>query len=115
MNAGPREDSTRVGSAGVVRRQAVDVSPFRRVNQALYLIAIGVSSLRQCVALGTETISSRLVRPLSAPSRPLLSAWLMRSSTQQRYATLVDLLRRALCSLLQRVGLIQQLRHQEEG
>eukprot|EP00754_Rhynchopus_humris_P050291 Rhum_TRINITY_DN8886_c0_g1::Rhum_TRINITY_DN8886_c0_g1_i1::g.30170::m.30170/K02989/RP-S5e, RPS5; small subunit ribosomal protein S5e len=31
--AGAREDSTRVGSAGVVRRQAVDVSPLRRVNQ----------------------------------------------------------------------------------
>merc|ERR1719420_1844446 len=32
-NGGPREDSTRIGSAGVVRRQAVDVSPLRRVNQ----------------------------------------------------------------------------------
>lgn len=32
-NAGPREDSTRIGSAGTVRRQAVDVSPLRRVNQ----------------------------------------------------------------------------------
>ena len=42
--AGPREDSTRVGSAGVVRRQAVDVSPFRRVNQALYLITQGARS-----------------------------------------------------------------------
>merc|ERR1712196_740550 len=27
INAGPREDSCRVGSAGVVRRQAVDISP----------------------------------------------------------------------------------------
>ncbi len=42
INAGPREDSTRIGSAGVVRRQAVDVSPFRRVNQAIYLISHGV-------------------------------------------------------------------------
>ena len=40
-NSGPREDSTRVGSAGVVRRQAVDVSPFRRVNQAIYLMTTG--------------------------------------------------------------------------
>ncbi|CAK0886445.1 unnamed protein product [Prorocentrum cordatum] len=40
-NGGPREDSTRVGSAGVVRRQAVDVSPLRRVNQAIYLICTG--------------------------------------------------------------------------
>eukprot|EP00286_Rhodomonas_abbreviata_P021388 CAMPEP_0181314684 /NCGR_PEP_ID=MMETSP1101-20121128/14952_1 /TAXON_ID=46948 /ORGANISM="Rhodomonas abbreviata, Strain Caron Lab Isolate" /LENGTH=194 /DNA_ID=CAMNT_0023421799 /DNA_START=23 /DNA_END=607 /DNA_ORIENTATION=+ len=41
VNAGPREDSTRVGSAGIVRRQAVDVSPFRRVNEALHLITQG--------------------------------------------------------------------------
>jgi len=39
--AGPREDSTRIGSGGVVRKQAVDVSPLRRVNQAIYLISQG--------------------------------------------------------------------------
>ena len=57
-NGGPRDDSTRVGSAGVVRRQAADVSPFRRVKQAVYLICTGArnSSLRnftsiaQCLA-----------------------------------------------------------------
>lgn len=41
INSGPREDSTRVGSAGVVRRQAVDVSPIRRVNEAIYLMTTG--------------------------------------------------------------------------
>jgi small subunit ribosomal protein S5e len=41
VNAGPREDSTRIGAGGIVRRQAVDVSPFRRVNQAIYQIGIG--------------------------------------------------------------------------
>ena len=41
MKSGPREDSTRIGSMGVVRRQAVDVSPLRRVNQAIYLICTG--------------------------------------------------------------------------
>lgn len=43
INTGPREDSTRIGSAGTVRRQAVDVSPLRRVNQAVSLLTIGVS------------------------------------------------------------------------
>merc|ERR1712098_820372 len=43
-NSGPREDSCRVGSAGVVRLQAVDVSPMRRVNKALYMMAKGVRS-----------------------------------------------------------------------
>ena len=41
MKAGPREDSTRVGTAGIVRRQAVDVSPLRRVNTAITLITTG--------------------------------------------------------------------------
>ena len=38
---GPREDSTRVGSGGVVRRQAVDVAPMRRVNEAIYMMCKG--------------------------------------------------------------------------
>ena len=56
--AGPREDSTRVGTAGVVRRQAVDVSPMRRVNEAIYLICKGareasfrnIKSIAECLA-----------------------------------------------------------------
>ena len=39
INSGPREDSTRIGRAGTVRRQAVDVSPLRRVNQVLRICA----------------------------------------------------------------------------
>mmetsp|Transcript_969 Transcript_969/g.3522 ORF Transcript_969/g.3522 Transcript_969/m.3522 type:complete len:196 (+) Transcript_969:68-655(+) len=59
MNSGPREDSTRVGSAGTARRQAVDVSPLRRVNQAIYLLTTGarkasfrnIKSIGECLAL----------------------------------------------------------------
>jgi len=58
INASPREDSTRVGSGGVVRRQAVDVSPMRRVNQAIYLITQGaraaafrnIKTIAECLA-----------------------------------------------------------------
>ncbi|KAG2377635.1 hypothetical protein C9374_009151 [Naegleria lovaniensis] len=58
QNGGPREDSTRIGTAGVVRRQAVDVSPLRRVNVAIYLITQGareasfrtIKSLAECLA-----------------------------------------------------------------
>jgi small subunit ribosomal protein S5e len=39
--AGPREDSTRIGSGGAVKKTAVDVSPLRRVNMGLYLITTG--------------------------------------------------------------------------
>jgi len=57
-NGGPREDSCRVGSSGTVRRQAVDVSPIRRVNQAIYLICTGarlaafrsIKSIPECLA-----------------------------------------------------------------
>ena len=45
VNTGPREDSTRIGSQGTVRRQAVDVSPLRRVNQAISLLTTGVSGV----------------------------------------------------------------------
>eukprot|EP00341_Mesodinium_pulex_P009965 CAMPEP_0116913516 /NCGR_PEP_ID=MMETSP0467-20121206/16748_1 /TAXON_ID=283647 /ORGANISM="Mesodinium pulex, Strain SPMC105" /LENGTH=196 /DNA_ID=CAMNT_0004589741 /DNA_START=14 /DNA_END=604 /DNA_ORIENTATION=- len=55
---GPREDSTRIGAAGIVRRQAVDVAPFRRVNQAIYLMSIGardaafrtIKTIAECLA-----------------------------------------------------------------
>jgi len=58
INGGPREDSTRVGSAGVVRRQAVDVSPLRRVNLAVYLMTQGarksafrsIKTIAECLA-----------------------------------------------------------------
>ena len=56
--AGPREDSTRIGTGGVVRKQAVDVSPMRRVNLAIYLITQGArehshksqKSIAECLA-----------------------------------------------------------------
>jgi len=58
INSGPREDSTRIGSAGTVRRQAVDVSPLRRVNQAIYLLTTGaresafrnIKTIAECLA-----------------------------------------------------------------
>lgn len=64
INTGPREDSTRIGSQGTVRRQAVDVSPLRRVNQSITLLTTGVSS--DCFGrIGTElmlTISRKRCR-----------------------------------------------------
>ena len=57
-NASPREDSTRVGNAGNAKRQAVDVSPLRRINQALFLMTSGcrnaafrnAKTLAECLA-----------------------------------------------------------------
>lgn len=61
INSGPREDSTRIGSAGTVRRQAVDVSPLRRVNQALYLLTTGA---REASFRNIRTISECLADEL---------------------------------------------------
>ncbi|KAK2964684.1 putative 40S ribosomal protein S5 [Blattamonas nauphoetae] len=60
-NSGPREDSTRIGSGGVVRRQSVDVSPLRRVNQAITLLCNGA---RNASFRSTKTISECLADEL---------------------------------------------------
>ncbi|KAL2940003.1 40S ribosomal protein S5-2 [Bienertia sinuspersici] len=52
------KNATRIGSAGVVRRQAVDISPIRRVNQAIYLLTTGaresafrnIKTIAECLA-----------------------------------------------------------------
>ncbi|KAK8649348.1 hypothetical protein V6N13_130078 [Hibiscus sabdariffa] len=50
----PCEDATRIGSADVVRRQAVDISHLRRVNQAIYLLTICareyIKTIAKCLA-----------------------------------------------------------------
>merc|ERR1711935_381276 len=64
VQGGAREDSTRIGSGGTVRRQAVDVSPLRRVNQAVYLICKGSreacfrSHKSMCEVLADEIIAA---------------------------------------------------------
>merc|ERR1711934_612019 len=58
VNSGPREDSCRIGSAGVVRRRAIDVSPLRRVNTAIHLLTTGardsafrnIKTIAECLA-----------------------------------------------------------------
>ena len=61
INSGPREDSTRIGSAGTVRRQAVDVSPLRRVNLAIWLLTTGA---REAAFRNMKTIAECLADEL---------------------------------------------------
>ena len=67
-NSGPREDSTRIGRAGTVRRQAVDVSPLRRVNQAIWLLCTGETNRLS----SARWMTSRVV--YSSP--PWLVSWI---------------------------------------
>ncbi|QPG74160.1 ribosomal protein S5 [Brettanomyces nanus] len=61
VNTGAREDTTRIGSAGAVRRQAVDVSPLRRVDQAISLLTIGA---REAAFRNIKTIAECLAEEL---------------------------------------------------
>lgn len=74
INSGPREDSTRIGRQGTVRRQAVDVSPMRRVNQAIWLLCNGarqasfrnIKTIAECLAdelINAAKVSSSLSLP----------------------------------------------------
>lgn len=58
VNSGPREDSARIGRGGAIKRTSVDVSPVRRLNIALFLLAKGIreaamkniKSFAECIA-----------------------------------------------------------------
>jgi len=69
INSGPREDSTRIGRAGTVRRQAVDVSPLRRVNQAIWLLCTGAreSSFRNIKTIA-ECLADELINAAKGSS-----------------------------------------------
>merc|ERR1712157_511816 len=68
VQGGAREDSTRIGSGGTVRRQAVDVSPLRRVNQAIYLICKGSreSAYRAHKSM-SETLADEIINASKGP------------------------------------------------
>merc|ERR1712038_2047287 len=66
INSGPREDSTRIGRAGTVRRQAVDVSPLRRGNQAIWLLCTGA---REALSVTLRALLSASVTSSSMPPR----------------------------------------------
>eukprot|EP01017_Pseudomicrothorax_dubius_P026039 TRINITY_DN2874_c0_g1_i1.p2 TRINITY_DN2874_c0_g1~~TRINITY_DN2874_c0_g1_i1.p2 ORF type:complete len:212 (-),score=64.56 TRINITY_DN2874_c0_g1_i1:115-750(-) len=70
INGGAREDSTRIGSGGQVKKQAVDVSPLRRVNQAIYLISIGVrESAMKNVKSVAEVLADELIAAAKGDSK----------------------------------------------
>eukprot|EP01092_Planopodium_desertum_P005625 TRINITY_DN2353_c0_g1_i1.p1 TRINITY_DN2353_c0_g1~~TRINITY_DN2353_c0_g1_i1.p1 ORF type:complete len:215 (-),score=54.88 TRINITY_DN2353_c0_g1_i1:86-673(-) len=78
-NSGPREDSTRVGSAGTVRRQAVDVSPLRRVNQAIYLLTTGA---REAAFRNIKTMAECLADELIYASKGTSSSYAIKKKDE---------------------------------
>ena len=143
INCGPREDSTRVGGGGAVRRQACDVSPIRRVNTAIYLITTGareasfrnIKTIAECLAdeiMNAAKVrrpqASRLPECLAsgggcsgwpprpaAPRRPCSGSGRELLPPPSRVFLACSLLTPHVASLLSCAGLVEQLRHQEEG
>ena len=121
INCGPREDSTRVGGGGAVRRQACDVSPIRRVNTAIYLITTGA---REASFRNIKTIAECLADEIMNAAKVRTSSTTTALKRPRRQAALLLLLLAVcaapLCSPLVPLasrppGLVEQLCHQEEG
>ena len=65
---GAREDSTRIGKGGAVRRQAVDCSPLRRIQIALYLMHKGAmeAAFRSLKSI-QETFADEIINCAKGP------------------------------------------------
>ncbi|KAJ5070982.1 40S ribosomal protein S5 [Anaeramoeba ignava] len=78
-NAGPREDTTRVGKGGVARRQSVDVSPLRRVNMAIGFITSGA---RTSAFRNTKTIAECLADEIILAAQGSLNSSSMKKKNE---------------------------------
>jgi small subunit ribosomal protein S5e len=79
INSGPREDSTRIGSAGTVRRQAVDVAPLRRVNQAIWLLTTGA---REAAFRNIKTIAECLADELMNAAKGSVNSYAIKKKDE---------------------------------
>ena len=72
-NGGAREDSTRIQMGGVIKRQAVDVAPLRRVNQAIYFMCLGAreASFRKIKSIA-ECLAEEIMNCAKVSSPPLI-------------------------------------------
>ena len=98
INGGPREDATRIGSAGVVRRQAVDVSPLRRVNQAIWLITTGA---REAAFRNIKTMAECLADELINAAKGSSNSYAIKKKDEiERVAVSIDCLLHAFYLLI---------------
>lgn len=78
-NGGPREDSARTGSGGTAKKSAVDVSPFRRINMALYLMSVGA---RKASFRNIRAMSECLADEIIACSQASVSSYAIRKKDE---------------------------------
>ena len=77
--AGPREDSTRIGSGGAVKKTSVDVSPLRRINMGMYLIATGA---REAAFRNSRNIAECLADEFIATAQGSNSSYSLRKKEE---------------------------------
>ena len=75
---GPREDSTRIGAGGTVKKTAVDVSPLRRINIGIYLITVA----REASFRTSKNIAECLADELIACSQESNSSYAIRKKDE---------------------------------
>ena len=82
QNGGAREGSTRIGTGGVVRRQAVDISPLKRANLAIYFMCVGA---RKAAFKSMKTIAECLADEImnAAKNSPNSTAIRKRDDTEK--------------------------------
>lgn len=66
INAGPRESSSRIGRGGNMKRASVDVSPYRRLNVSLRLLADGI---RQTAFKNKKTMPEVIANEIMAAAK----------------------------------------------
>ena len=71
----PREDSARTGSGGTAKKSAVDVSPMRRINLAIYMMTVGA---RKASFRNIRNISECLADEIIACSQASMSSYAIR-------------------------------------
>jgi small subunit ribosomal protein S5e len=72
VNAEPYEDSIRIESQATVRRQAVCISPLRRINQTISLITINA---REVFFRNIKTIAGCLAEEVINPAKDNVTSY----------------------------------------
>ena len=75
----PREDSARTGSGGTAKKSAVDVSPMRRINLAIYLMGVGA---RKAAFRNTRAIGECLADEIIACSQGSAGSYAIRKKEE---------------------------------
>lgn len=79
INAGPREESARIGRAGNMKRTSVDLSPLRRINLAIFHLTKGI---RTHALKSVKTLPELIAEELMHASKNSQSSWAVKKKDE---------------------------------